>query len=143
MKITLASTSKFKNNILDTVHIRHDQISPNTKEDSIQKDPYLYVKEIAKQKLDSVSSYDTDILISLDTIVLIENQIIEKPKSIEEAIEIFEDSKGTHFEPCIVKAVINIKDKIAAIDQEFKTSEEQTNAKEKEWWHRYHSKIKS
>ena len=94
MKITLASTSKFKNNILDTVHIRHDQISPNTKEDSIQKDPYLYVKEIAKQKLDSVSSYDTDILISLDTIVLIENQIIEKPKSIEEAKENLRNSSN-------------------------------------------------
>ena len=94
MKITLASTSKFKNNILDTVHIRHDQISPNTKEDSIQKDPYLYVKEIAKQKLDSVSSYDTDILISLDTIVLIENQIIEKPKSVEEAKENLRNSSN-------------------------------------------------
>ena len=94
MKITLASKSKFKNNILDTVHIRHDQISPNTKEDSIQKDPYLYVKEIAKQKLDSVSSYDTDILISLDTIVLIENQIIEKPKSVEEAKENLRNSSN-------------------------------------------------
>lgn len=74
---------------------------------------------------------------------ILSERLYKKPKSIEEAIEIFEDSKGTHFEPCIVKAVINIKDKIAAIDQEFKTSEEQTNAKEKEWWHRYHSKIKS
>ncbi|MBR4998918.1 MAG: HD domain-containing protein, partial [Clostridia bacterium] len=74
---------------------------------------------------------------------ILSERLYKKPKSIEEAIEIFETSKGTHFEPCIVKAVINIKDKIAAIDQEFKTSEEQTNAKEKEWWHRYHSKIKS
>lgn len=85
MKITLASTSKFKNNILDTVHIKHDQISPNCKEQSNYKDPYEYVKDIAKQKLDSVSNYNTDILISLDTIVLIDNKIIEKPKTIEEA----------------------------------------------------------
>ena len=85
MKITLASTSKFKNSILDTVHIKHDQISPNCDEQSNYKDPYEYVKDIAKQKLDSVSNHNTDILISLDTIVLIDNKIIEKPKTIEEA----------------------------------------------------------
>lgn len=85
MKITLASTSKFKNNILDTVKIKHDQVSPQCEEISNYKDPYEYVKDIAKQKLDSVKSHNTDILISLDTIVLINNKIIEKPKSIEEA----------------------------------------------------------
>lgn len=85
MKITLASTSKFKNKILDTVHIKHDQISPNCEEKSNYEDPYEYVKDIVKQKLDSVSIYNTDILISLDTIVLIDNKIIEKPKTIEEA----------------------------------------------------------
>ena len=46
MKITLASTSKFKNNILDTVHIKHDQISPNCEEHSNYNDPYEYVKEL-------------------------------------------------------------------------------------------------
>ena len=85
MKITLASTSKFKNQILDTVHIKHNQISPSCNEISTHKDPYNYVKDIAKQKLDSVSNYNTDILISLDTIVLTNNKIIEKPNSIEEA----------------------------------------------------------
>ena len=85
MKITLASTSKFKNRILDTVHIKHDQISPICDEYSTKKDPYEYVMDIAKQKLDSISNHDTDILVSLDTIVLTNNQIIEKPKSLEEA----------------------------------------------------------
>lgn len=85
MKITLASTSKFKNQILDTVHIKHDKISPKCEEKSNYKDPYEYVKDIAKQKLESVSNYNTDIIISLDTIVLINNNIVEKPKTIEEA----------------------------------------------------------
>ena len=85
MKITLASTSKFKNQILDTVHIKHDKISPKCEEKSNYKDPYEYVKDIAKQKLDSVTNYQTDILISLDTIVLINDKIVEKPKTIEEA----------------------------------------------------------
>lgn len=85
MKITLASTSKFKNQILDTVKIKHDQIAPTSEEISNHKDPYEYVKDIAKQKLDSVTNYQTDILISLDTIVLINDKIVEKPKTIEEA----------------------------------------------------------
>lgn len=85
MKITLASTSKFKNQILDTVKIKHSQISPKCEEYSNCKDSYEYVKDIAKQKLDSVSNYDTDILISLDTIVLINDKVVEKPQSIDEA----------------------------------------------------------
>ena len=85
MKITLASTSKFKNQILDTVKIKHNQIAPTSEEISNHKDPYEYVKDIAKQKLDSVTNYQTDILISLDTIVLINDKIVEKPKTIEEA----------------------------------------------------------
>ncbi len=95
MRLTLASTSKFKNNILDTVKIKHDQISPNCKEHSNYKDPYDYVKDIAKQKLDSVSNYNTDIIISLDTIVLIDNKIVEKPKSIEEAKNNLRNSSNT------------------------------------------------
>lgn len=94
MKITLASTSKFKNQILDTVKIKHDQIAPNCEEISNQKDPYEYVKDIAKQKLDSVSNYNTDILISLDTIVLINNKIVEKPTTIEEAKQNLRDSSN-------------------------------------------------
>lgn len=85
MKITLASTSKFKNQILNTVKIKHDQIAPTNEEISNHKDPYEYVKDIAKQKLDSIINYNTDIIISLDTIVLINDKIVEKPKTIEEA----------------------------------------------------------
>lgn len=94
MKITLASTSKFKNQILDTVRIKHNQIAPNCEEHSQHKDPYEYVKDIANQKLDSVSNFNTDILISLDTIVLINNKIVEKPKTIEEAKQNLRDSSN-------------------------------------------------
>ncbi len=94
MKITLASTSKFKNQILDTVKIKHNQIAPNCEEYSQYKDPYEYVKDIANQKLDSVSNFNTDILISLDTIVLINNKIVEKPKTIEEAKQNLRDSSN-------------------------------------------------
>ena len=62
----------------------------------------------------------------------------KEPKTIEEAIEIFENSRDTHFESCIVDAVISAKDKIAKIDAEFKLEESESNEAEQEWWQRYH-----
>lgn len=109
MKITLASTSKFKNQILDTVHIKHDKISPKCEEKSNYKDPYEYVKDIAKQKLDSVSNYNTDIIISLDTIVLINNKIVEKPKTIEEAKQNLRNSSNNTSKVITGIAMLNKK----------------------------------
>lgn len=74
---------------------------------------------------------------------LLSQRLYKDPKTIEEAIEIFEKSRGSHFEPCIVDAVISCKDKIAAIDQEYKKQEASTNAEEQEWWQRYHDNLKS
>ena len=74
---------------------------------------------------------------------LLSQRLYKEPKTIEEAIEILKNSRGTHFEPCIVDAVISCKDKIAAIDQEFKKQEASTNAEEQEWWQRYHDNLKS
>ena len=58
--------------------------------------------------------------------------------TIEEAIEIFESSRDTHFESCIVDAVISAKDKIEEVDKEFKKQEAESNELEQEWWQRYH-----
>ncbi len=116
MKITLASTSKFKNQILDTVKIKHDQVSPNCEELSNYKDPYEYVKDIAKQKLDSVSNYNTDILISLDTIVLINNNIVEKPKTIEEVKENLRNSSNNTSKVITGIAMLNRRTNEVVID---------------------------
>ena len=69
---------------------------------------------------------------------LLSQRLYKNPKTIEEAIEIFENSRDTHFESCIVDAVISCKDKINKIDQEFKKQEASTNIEEQEWWQRYH-----
>ncbi len=87
MKITLASTSKFKNNILDIVHLKHDKVNPHCEEISTKSNPYEYVSELALQKAKSIINHNTDIIIGLDTIVLINDKIIEKPSNIEEAKE--------------------------------------------------------
>lgn len=86
MKIILASTSKFKNEILNKVGIKHDCIAPRSEEISEEKNPYKYVCELSLNKALSVKKIASeDIIIGLDSIVLINNQIIEKPHNLEEA----------------------------------------------------------
>ena len=86
MKLTLASTSKYKRSILDRVMLKHDSIKPLCDEISTKKDPYEYCMDIAKQKVLSIENeVNEGIIIALDCIVLIDNQVCEKPKSLEEA----------------------------------------------------------
>ena len=74
---------------------------------------------------------------------LLSQRLYKDPMSIDEAMEVFEKSKGTHFEPCIADAVIRLKPIIAMIDQDFKTVEASTNAEELEWWQKYHQTFQS
>lgn len=86
MKIVLASTSKFKNNILDTVKIPHQNIEPKYEEKSNETDVYKYVCELSYGKANSVKKdIQEGIIIGLDTVVVIDEIIVEKPKNIEEA----------------------------------------------------------
>ena len=70
---------------------------------------------------------------------LISQRLYKEPLSIHEAMDVFAKSKGYHFEPCIADAVINSESLIELIDKDFKTAESEENAKELEWWQRYHN----
>ena len=59
--------------------------------------------------------------------------------SIEQAMDVFEKSSGSHFEPCIAQAVIDSRAEIEKEDKLFKDSENQSNAEELQWWLRYHA----
>ena len=86
VKLTLASTSKFKSSILDRVGLKHSTQPSLAEEISHQKNPYEYVKELSYLKANSLrNTIKEGIIIGLDTIVLIDDKIIEKPKSIDEA----------------------------------------------------------
>ena len=74
---------------------------------------------------------------------LISQRLYKEPMSIEETMEVFQKSKGMHFEPCIADAVINSRNLITIIDHDFKVSEASTNAEEFEWWQRYHQGVNS
>ena len=70
---------------------------------------------------------------------LISQRLYKEPMPVEQAMDVFEKSKGMHFEPCIADAVIRLKNLISIIDEDFKTQEASTNAEELEWWMQYHS----
>ena len=72
---------------------------------------------------------------------LISERLYKKPFSIEKAMEIFEESKGSHFEPCIADAVIACKPLIFMIDADFKQSEETEQSEELKWWTDYHNEL--
>lgn len=85
MKLVLASTSSFKSNVLKQACIKHIKKESNyieTKKNN--EDVYEYVKRLSLEKAYSVNSNDC-IILGLDTVVLVGNKILEKPKSINEA----------------------------------------------------------
>lgn len=87
MKLVLASTSKFKSEILNKVHLKHTCIKNDYNENNIIKqNVYDYVKKLSYGKAKNVENKIKDsIILGLDTVVYVDNKILEKPKSIEEA----------------------------------------------------------
>lgn len=70
---------------------------------------------------------------------LISQRLYKEPMSVDEAMKVFKESSGTHFEPCIAEAVIACRDTIQVIDSQFKEEESAENNKELQWWYRYHN----
>lgn len=87
MKIVLATTSKIKNEILDTVMIKHLQVESDFDEKQLEDtDVYEHVKRLSLGKAQSILSKVKDsIVIGLDTVCYVDGLILEKPSSVEEA----------------------------------------------------------
>lgn len=91
MKLILASTSKFKSDILNTTHLFHKSIESDYEEISNKDNVYEYVKELALGKAKSIENkINEGIILGLDTVVYINGKILEKPASLEEAKEVLE-----------------------------------------------------
>lgn len=87
MKLILASSSKFKREILENVGIKHISVDSKYQEDiSDYIDVYDYVKKLSLGKANSViNEYSEGIILGLDTVVYVDDRIIEKPNNMEEA----------------------------------------------------------
>ena len=87
MKLILASSSKFKREILENVCIKHISVDSKYDEDiSDYIDVYDYVKKLSLGKANSViNEFNEGIILGLDTVVYVDDKIIEKPNSMDEA----------------------------------------------------------
>ena len=88
MKIILASKSPRRTEILSLMGIKHI-IIPSQEEEKIEPNlsPKQVVQSLAFQKAQSISKqYPSDLVIGSDTIVVINNQILGKPKDYNDAV---------------------------------------------------------
>ena len=96
MKIILASKRGVRKKILDQFKIESKVIPSNIDEDEVKKSllaegagPLLISKNLAEIKSIKVSSYNPNqLVLGADSVISLNNQLISKPKSREEAFEI-------------------------------------------------------
>ncbi len=96
MKIILASKSGVRKKILDNYNIKCDVIASNVDEDEVKNsleaegaDPTLISKNLAEIKSIKVSSKNPDrLVLGADSVISLNNQLINKPKSREDAFKI-------------------------------------------------------
>ena len=96
MKIILASKSEVRKKILDSYKIKCDVIVSNVDENQVKNsllaegaDPLLISKNLAELKSIKVSSKHPDkLVLGADSVISLNNQLINKPNSRDEALEI-------------------------------------------------------
>ena len=96
MRLILASNSKLRKNIFDMIGWKYEIIPSTAEEKSSSTSPDQYVADLSKDKADSVASQINDkaIIISADTIIYMDNEKFEKPKSKKEAFEFIKKMSG-------------------------------------------------
>ena len=99
MKIILASASGVRKKILDNYKIESDVVVSNVDEDQIKESllsenatPLVISKNLAEIKSTRVSSKHPDnLVLGADSVISLNNKLINKPKSRKEALEILKE----------------------------------------------------
>ncbi|MBC8214582.1 MAG: septum formation protein Maf [Candidatus Marinimicrobia bacterium] len=98
--IILASNSPRRKQLLSLLDVKYDIVPPNVDEKgiTINSIPSEYCQNLAKLKAESIcNQYPKSLIIGADTIVVLNDKIIEKPTDKSEAIEMLEYLSGnTH-----------------------------------------------
>ena len=106
MKLILASKSGVRKKILDSFKIESEVIVSNVDEDQVKAsllaegaNPLVISKNLAELKSIKVSQKFPDrIVLGADSVISLNDEIINKPKNREEALEILKKLNGsTHF----------------------------------------------
>lgn len=96
MKIILASSSKQRQDIFDMIGLKYQVVKSLVEESSSNTDPCEYVKELSRDKANSVASQINEkaIIIAADSIIYMDGKIYEKPKDKEEAFNNLKEMSG-------------------------------------------------
>lgn len=95
MRLILASNSKPRKDILDKVGLKYEVCPSNIEENSTENNPREYVMDLSKQKgLAVASNIEEGVVLSADSIIYIDGNKLEKPKTKEEAKEMLELLSG-------------------------------------------------
>ena len=106
MRIILASKSGVRKKILDDNNIESDVIVSNVDEDEVKNslltegaDPLIISKNLAEIKSIKVSSKNPErFVLGADSVISLNNELINKPKSRDEALEILKKlNNSKHF----------------------------------------------
>lgn len=96
--ICLASSSQSRRTVLERAKIRFDIISPEIKEKYEGETPSNYVVKLAEQKANAVlDRTEADIIVAADSVVVLDEVIIEKPNDDTDALQILKKlQENTH-----------------------------------------------
>jgi septum formation protein len=98
-KLILASSSPRRAEILTKEKVKFEiKIPTNCEEENIFSDPVTHVLELSKRKAQSVAGEVEDgIILGVDTVVVLDGEILGKPKNKEDALYILKKLSGkTH-----------------------------------------------
>ena len=98
MRIVLASSSITRREIMDKLKVKYDIVTSDVEEKSSKDDPREYVKELSKNKAESVAkkvSNKNSIIVAADSIIYKDGKKYEKPRSIDEVKKNLKELNGT------------------------------------------------
>ena len=118
MNIILASASPRRKEILENTNIKFDIISSSIEELVLDvESPCQMVMRLAFEKgIDIASKHKSDLVISADTIVVLDNNILGKPKDEEEARQMISNLSGRTHQVITGISLINLEKNKKIID---------------------------
>lgn len=96
IKLILASSSKPRQDIFKNIVLKYEVIKSQVEEESDSTEPSEYVKDLSRDKANSVAEQITEkaIIIAADSVIYMDGKIYEKPKSKEEAFQNLKEMSG-------------------------------------------------
>jgi len=110
MHIILASSSPFRKELLDRLHIRYDCISPDVDETLRDNEsPDQYVRRLAELKAQTIADkHPRSIVIGSDQCAVINNKVLGKPGTFDNAVTQLKAAQGQttifHTGVCVIQS---------------------------------------